>query len=112
MLYAAIELIDNKATLVRGKTKSGRLIPEDIDTTSIQQQLEDILAFVQAQEPTEIEEALQIKEQAQKEVEQASQEVAQARERITSLELDKETLQAELDQLIATSKPWTVGERV
>ena len=103
--YATIEKINGIATLVRGKTKSGRLLREDVDTSIIQQQLEDILNFVQAQEPIEVEEALQIKEQAR-------QEVEKARERITSLELDKETLQAELDQLIATFKPWTVGESV
>lgn len=112
MLYATIELIGNKATLVRAKTKSGRLLPDDIDTTTINQAMTDILTFVQAQEPTEVEEALQIKEQAHKEVDQAKQEVEKARERITSLELDKETLQTELDQLIATFKPWTVGESV
>ena len=110
--YATIEKINGIATLVRGKTKSGRLLPADVDTSIIQQQLEDILNFVQAQEPTEVEEALLIKEQAQKEVDQANQEVGKARERITSLELDKETLQAELDQLIATFEPWTVGESV
>ena len=103
--YATIEKINGIATLVRGKTKSGRLLPADVDTSIIQQQLEDILNFVQAQEPTEVEEALQIKEQAR-------QEVEKARERITSLQLDKETLQAELDQLIATFEPWTVGESV
>lgn len=103
--YATIERINGMATLVRGKTKSGRLLREDVDTSIIQQQLEDILNFVQVKEPTEVEEALQIKEQAR-------QEVEKARERITSLQLDKETLQAELDQLIATFKPWTIGESV
>ena len=110
--YAVIEKINGIATLVRGKTKSGRLLPADVDTSIIQQQLEDILTFVQAQEPSEVEEALQIKEQAQKEVGQAKQEVEKAQEKITSLELDKETLRAELDQLIATFEPWTVGESV
>ena len=110
--YAVIEKINGIATLVRGKTKSGRLLPADVDTSIIQQQLEDILTFVQAQEPSEVEEALQIKEQAQKEVDQAKQEVEKAQEKITSLELDKETLRAELDQLIATFEPWTVGESV
>lgn len=112
MLYATIELIDNKAALVRAKTKSGRLLPNDVDTTTIDQAMTDILNFVQAQEPNEVEEALQIKEQADQEVAQARQEVEKARERITSLELDKDTLQAELDQLIATFKPWTAGESV
>lgn len=110
--YATIEKINGIATLVRGKTKSGRLLPADVDTSIIQQQLEDILNFVQAQEPIEVEEALQIKEQANQEAAQARQEVEKARERITSLELDKETLRAELDQLIATFKPWTAGESV
>lgn len=119
MLYATIELIDNKVVLVRAKTKSGRLLPDDIDTTTINQAMTDILNFVQAQEPTEVEEALQIKEQANQEVAQVRQEVAQARqevaeaqEKITSLQLGKETLKAELDQLIATFKPWTAGESV
>ena len=112
MLYATIELIDNKVALVRAKTKRGRLLPNDIDTTTIDQAMTDILNFVQAQEPTEVEEALQIKEQANQEVAQARQEVTKAQEKITSLQLDKETLQAELDQLIATFKPWTIGESV
>lgn len=110
--YATIERINGMATLVRAKTKSDRLLPNDIDTTTIDQAMADVLNFVQAQEPNEVEEALQIKEQANQEVAQARQEVEKARERITSLELDKETLQAELDQLIATFKPWTVGESV
>ena len=112
MLYATIELIDNKVALVRAKTKSGRLLPTDIDTTTIDQAMTDILKFVQAHEPTEVEEALQIKDQANQEVAQARQEVTKAQEKITSLQLDKETLQAELDQLIATFKPWTIGESV
>ena len=112
MLYATIELISGKPTLVRAKTKSGRLLPNDIDTTTIDQAMTAILNFVQAQEPTEVEEALQIKEQANQEVAQARQEVTKAQEKITSLQLDKETLQAELYQLIATFKPWTIGESV
>lgn len=112
MLYATIELISGKPTLVRAKTKSGRLLPNDIDTTTIDQAMTDILNFVQAQEPTEVEEALQIKDQANQEVAQVRQEVAKAQEKITSLQLDKETLQAELDQLIATFKPWTAEESV
>lgn len=112
MLYATIELIDDKVSLVRAKTKSGRLLPTDIDTTTIDQAMTAILNFVQAHEPTEVEEALQIKDQANQEVAQARQEVTKAQEKITSLQLDKETLQAELDQLIATFKPWTIGESV
>lgn len=51
--YAVIEMIDNKAALVRAKTKSGRLLPDDVDTTTIDQAMTDILNFVHAQEPTE-----------------------------------------------------------
>ena len=81
MLYATIELIGNKVALVRAKTKSGRLLPDDIDTTTINQAMTDILTFVQAQEPTEVEEAFQIKEQA-------NQEVAQARQELTAVQTE------------------------
>lgn len=35
--YATIERINGMATLVRAKTKSDRLLPNDIDTTTIDQ---------------------------------------------------------------------------
>ena len=90
MLYATIELIDNKVALVRAKTKSGRLLPNDIDTTTIDQAMTDILNFVQAHEPSEVEEALQIKDQAQKEAEEAKREQARLQAELEAMKRDME----------------------
>lgn len=110
MLYATIELIDNKVALVRAKTKSGRLLPNDIDTTTIDQAMTDILKFVQAQEPTEVEEALQIKDQAKKEAEEAKRKEEEARREQARLQAELESMKRDMEESYVLKE--TVDETV
>ena len=105
MLCATIELISGKPTLVRAKTKSGRLLPNDIDTTTIDQAMTDILKFVQAHEPTEVEEALQIKDQARKEAEEAKRKEEEAKREQARLQAELESMKKDMEESYVLKEP-------
>ena len=111
-MYAVIELIDGKATLVRGVTNSDRTIPRSLDTSELQDAMNSILNFVQAQENADVEKAYRAAEEAKAETKLVVKEKETIIKAKQELETKVMTLQEEIEMLMASYEEWKTGEVV
>lgn len=111
-MYAVIELIDGKATLVRGVTNSDRTIPRSLDTSELQDAMNSILNFVQSQENADVEKAYRAAEEAKAETKLVVKEKEIIIKAKQELETKVMTLQEEIEMLMASYEEWKMGEAV